>query len=410
MPTLTISEGLGNTLRNLDTLLTRYFDALASGDAAVTGQNATVTVGFATLTFTGTGFSDVDGFSAETISGFVADFDFSVGGSGYRLTLDALDLPYADIQAVIEAEQTDPAAVEDWIGAMDWRIVANSASDDIWLDFETSDGVNLRFNGDDYIVLGDGANRFFGASGRDTIIGGAFDDTIHGGTFNDVLRGNDRHDEIRGGDGRDMIWGGRGNDVIYGGDGPDRIRGGIGHDTVHGGDGNDIIYGGYQSDTITGGAGDDWIRNFSGDSFITGGAGSDTIASQGGDARIFGGTGQDDIRSGGGDDTLFGNAGHDTLSASAGTNLLFGGSGNDTFVFHDRGNSTDQIADFLPGQDRILIADFDPADDTLTVSYTDDGALIELGSGTTILVSRVTETGPRAFTGFEQTDEGFILF
>lgn len=410
MPTLTISEGLGNTLRNLDTLLETYFTALASGDVIVTGQSATVTVGFATLTFTGTGFSDVDGFSAETISGFVADFDFSVGGSGYRLTLDALDLPYAEIQAVLEAEQTDPAAVEDWIGAMDWRIIANSASDNIWFTHETSDGVNLRFHGDDYIELGDGSNRFLGAGGRDTIIGGASNDTIHGGTFNDRILAHRGHDEIRGGDGRDTIWGGLGNDIIFGGDGPDRIRSGSGSDTVHGGAGNDTIWGGHQSDTITGGAGDDLIIEYGGDTFITGGAGSDTITAGGGDARIFGGSGHDYIQSGRGNDTLLGNEGRDTLVAGGGDDLLFGGSERDTFVFYENADGNNRIADFLAGRDTIQIASFDPATDSLAISYTDDGALITLDNGATILVSRVTETGPRAFTGFDQTDDGFILF
>jgi len=66
--------------------------------------------------------------------------------------------------------------------------------------------------------------------------------------------------------------------------------------------------------------------------------------------------GQDDDDSlfgGAGDDVLDGGAGADRLEGGGGVDALTGGSGADRFVFVP-GDGIDRIADFAPGEDRLL--------------------------------------------------------
>ncbi|QLQ19075.1 MAG: hypothetical protein HZT43_10915 [Exiguobacterium profundum] len=120
----------------------------------------------------------------------------------------------------------------------------------------------------------------------------------------------------------------------------------------------------------------------SGDDLLSGGDGADTL---------HGGTGADTVRGDAGDDRLIGGGGHDRL---------YGGAGADVFVFSDADNAMTEglvlmvVADFVQGDDRLMIANGSgrDADETFAafrdsavqtargVIYTDDpGRLLILG-------------------------------
>lgn len=94
---------------------------------------------------------------------------------------------------------------------------------------------------------------------------------------------------------------------------------------------------------------------------MLGGPGADDIYGEAGADSLAGGDGADDIEGGPGDDTLlggaggddlYGQAGSDRLEGGAGDDELTGGSGPDLFVFTA---GSDEIEDFRPGEDTILI-------------------------------------------------------
>jgi len=112
---------------------------------------------------------------------------------------------------------------------------------------------------------------------------------------------------------------------------------------------------GNSDDTLPGGA-----------TTLTGGDGGDDILyGQNGADIIFGGTGDDVLAGQGGNDVLRGEAGDDILIGGGGADQLFGGSGKDIFKFfaaNELGNSTsstDTIADFVHGEDRIDLSAID---------------------------------------------------
>ncbi len=231
--------------------------------------------------------------------------------------------------------------------------------------------------GDDRLEGGDGNDTIHGGDGNDQILGQAGDDLLYGGGGHDVIAASDGNDTVYGGDGNDSIGGGLGNDLLHGDAGNDTIGGGQGNDTIYGGDGRDLlsggfghdrIYGGADNDTIASGDGNDWAEGGDGDDdmgggfgndTLDGGAGNDTIGGGLGDDLLYGGDGHDFLAGGAGMDTLYGGTGNDTLNGGPGNDLLYGGLGADIFVFNLTqmdGPSTDRIADFEDGVDRIRIA------------------------------------------------------
>ena len=117
------------------------------------------------------------------------------------------------------------------------------------------------------------------------------------------------NDTILGGQGNEMLFGGDGNDLIRASVGDDRLSGGTGHDELHAGIGKQALMGGMGDDTIWGGLGAQF---------------------------------------------LLGDGGNDRLYAGAGNETLCGGSGRDTFTL-SAASGRDVIADFQPGQDRIVL-------------------------------------------------------
>ena len=132
---------------------------------------------------------------------------------------------------------------------------------------------------------------------------------------NDYINARGGDDQISSGNGRDEVYGGTGNDTILGGSGNDRLWGDNGNDSLDGGTGNDVLRGGSGRDVLDGGAGED---------------------------KVFGGSGNDRI-----------------LDSDTDNDIFRGQGGRDDFVFTDiasgGASETDQILDFVLGQDQIFI-------------------------------------------------------
>ncbi len=179
-------------------------------------------------------------------------------------------------------------------------------------------------------------NWLYGGDGLDGSLG------LGPGSAGLFVTGTADADSYSGDSGNDWVVGLDGNDSLGGDGGNDWVHGNIGNDTVRGGDGNDTVMGGQNADEVRGDAGNDWVR---------GGLDAD---------RLYGGAGNDTLMSGKGDDRLDGESGDDRLDGRLGNDTLAGGDGADTFVFASTpgGGNVDQIADFTPGVDRLLL---DPA-------------------------------------------------
>lgn len=244
--------------------------------------------------------------------------------------------------------------------------VALSARDFIFSDSTAAQTLTAAFNydatliglrGNDTLVGDAGNDLLLGDAGADSLIGGAGSDTLYGGAGNDVfvIRRSDRSDT-------DLL-----ADFKQGQDRIDVSALGIGNFqtlqyVLSTGSGTlptlTTVYNGCQVQTVI----DVQAVSLRSDDFIF----LDNTTNQGltGTSAaddLFGGGGHDTISGGSGNDRLFGDAGNDRLIGGAGDDTLYGGAGNDVFVLHKpvyyEGRSTDTIADFTQGQDRVDVSD-----------------------------------------------------
>jgi Ca2+-binding RTX toxin-like protein len=265
-------------------------------------------------------------------------------------------------------------------------------------------------DGDDVIHGLLGNDVLNGLGGDDFLDGGAGSDTLSGGTGNDVYILDNPDDkvieapssgidtiEVIGFDvdltagvflGQEIenvtLLGGRDtgaignalNNVIIGNGTDNRLSGGLGDDTLIGGDGNDTYVVDSAGDAIVEKAGGgidtvetsvdyalgDYVENL----VLKGELGTENLSGVG--------SAQDNTLTGNaGDNHLDGGNGNDILVGGKGGDVLTGGSGNDLFVFApgDTGvgtSSRDVVTDFVSGQDRIDLSQFDansvsPGDD-----------------------------------------------
>ncbi len=155
--------------------------------------------------------------------------------------------------------------------------------------------------------------------------------------------------------------GGSGNDKITGNAADNVLDGGGGKDTLDGGAGNDTLMGGSGADTLKGGAGFDWVSYAAAASavsvdLVTGGKAGDALGDQYvGVEGVIGSAFGDTISGDAAANVLQGGAGGDALAAGAGADTLYGGDGADTFAFKTLKDGADTLADFVSGEDRILI-------------------------------------------------------
>ncbi|MFO6465598.1 calcium-binding protein [Jannaschia sp. KMU-145] len=190
-------------------------------------------------------------------------------------------------------------------------------------------------------ILGDAeANTLDGTPNADFIRGFAGDDVLNGVGGNDFLKGDLGADSLNGGLGDDTLDGGFGADRLAGGSGDDDLDGGFQSDFLNGQRGADELVGGEGADTLLGGIGNDSLNGIE----VPEGDGAYANREGGGDS-LNGGSGDDDI--------LFGD--FDTVT---------GGTGADAF----------RTGDYIEADRTGTITDFDPAADTLELSYAPLGA------------------------------------
>lgn len=250
---------------------------------------------------------------------------------------------------------------------------------DIFLPTPTPGAPNLTLDtlqgtASDNLLLGNtNNNEVLGLEGNDLIVGLAGNDNLSGNQGDDLIFGNQGNDFLQGGEGNDQLFGGRDNDFLEGnlGDdtisadlGNDSVLGNDGNDRIDGGSGNDVIDGGLGEDAIEGGGDNDAIKGSEGNDTLSGGFGADALTGEVGEDVLYGNadgdvldgcSGNDTLFGGLGDDTLFGGQGNDDVDGNLGNNLVFGGSGGDRFVL-SLNDGTDVIADFVAGEDTLLLA------------------------------------------------------
>ena len=322
------------------------------------------------------GGAGADRFDAGSGHDLVSDFNQAEGdrlylGRSYgdwaqvaaRITWKNLNLGAAADDAVIRHADGSTTTLLDVRGKIDatgflptgraGQVDGTAAADRITLGFQDMEGQS------------------FGAGLRH-VAAGSGQDTIWGSQWADTLSGNAGHDHVFGGAGADAIRGETGRDVLSGGNGADRIWGGSEGDTLSGGAGRDVLYGG---------AGHDQLRGDSGRDRLFGGAGNDVIHSGNG--------GRSHLSGGGGKDTLFAHI------ADQG-HVLSGGAGRDSFIFHGangQGSTRSVIEDFQVRQDRLVFGsrtlDLDDLPDAMRLRETDDGTLLTLSHGNTVLLEDV---------------------
>lgn len=136
----------------------------------------------------------------------------------------------------------------------------------------------------------------------------------------------------------------------------DKMPGGGGYlsyaEGIHGGF---TIARGVTIEDARGGQDDDEIRGNSAGNGLRGLGGQDELTGSKGEDRLEGGAGRD---------VLFGGRGGDVLIGGTGADRLRGGDGRDEFVFKAARDSapepeSDQVIDFTPGQDRIVLSGLD---------------------------------------------------
>ncbi len=137
----------------------------------------------------------------------------------------------------------------------------------------------------------------------------------------------------------------------------------------------------------------DWIWQ----PFAWGGAWSGDYDGRRSIATVYGGGGHDEIRAEarvklvaygqGGNDTIVGSAGSDRLAGGAGRDVLTGRGGADTFVL-GLNQGTDEIRDFRPGTDHLLLAGLDPA--RVTQTATGDGLAVGYSGQTLAILNGVS--------------------
>ena len=266
-------------------------------------------------------------------------------------------------------------------------------------------GLNiLRGNGGNDTLIGLGGDDYLlGGTGTDTLTGGLGNDTYYIEDSSDTIvenagEGNDRvatligftipnaasieilevtnststYDVDLSGNGvGQLIAGNMGMNVIRGFDGNDVLAGYAGNDTLEGGAGDDILIGGTGNDTMNGGTGSDkYYVEDAGDVLIEPVAPGDDVVAAGVSYTLaegvdierlepitFGSTAALNFTGNEFGTYVIGNNGANVLNGGFGADVLEGLGGADSFAFTTTpgGANVDQINDFAPGTDKILL-------------------------------------------------------
>ena len=236
----------------------------------------------------------------------------------------------------------------------------------------SSKTVNGEFTGTE------GANKFDGGAGNDTLSGLGGKDTIVGGYGNDIMLGNNGDDNLKGQFGNDILVGGGGDDVLAGGAGNDTLMGGgyyLGLDgdqsaelmaALQAAKADPALLAQYNALTVKSDA-----------VFIN----SDYFANV---DLTRAGLDQTD-----GADTLYAGEGNDILHIAT-DDVALGGGGEDEFNVHISqfvsGKPVPLIADFELTEDKIVIT-YDPAvmsNTTITYTPVENGFLVNVGGASVL--------------------------
>lgn len=306
----------------------------------VTGSNAGDPV--QTFTYTGTGLTVEDGvLTAGTLDTSLWQIE-AVGPGGASSVIDmvsasgwALDLTDLGSNATVGLNLFHffiVADVVDRVGDADLTElypVIYSLSGDTSL--SGTAGPDAILGGADLIQLG-------GLGGDDFLSSQAVEATISGGTGNDTI------DAL--GEGATAL-GGAGDDSLTGGEGGQTLNGQAGDDLLIGGRFNDPEDGG---DMLIGGLGNDQLFGYHGNDTLIGGPGDDRILVRNDADRVSAGDGRD------------------VMTFFTGTHSASGGAGGDAYVVYVN-------VGYGPGTgfavDRLVIRDFDIAEDVLVMGSND---------------------------------------
>ena len=243
--------------------------------------------------------------------------------------------------------------------------------------------ISLTGNGLDNTLLGNeadnllsgyaGRDTLLGAQGNDTLDGGSGVDRMAGGTGNDVYFVDSRSDAVieLASEGLDTVkasasftLGSNVENLVLQGVGDFTAGGNSLDNRLVGNEGNNILAGGLGRDTLEGGLGDDvYVVNDGLDTLIDTG-GNDTIRTTLAvtlqadfeNAELVG-IGDPNATGNAANNRLVGNMGDNILDGLLGTDTLTGGLGSDQFMvgFNGSGVAVDQITDFLPGTDLLVV-------------------------------------------------------
>ncbi|MDF1720845.1 MAG: VWA domain-containing protein [Minwuia sp.] len=317
--------------------------------------------------------------------------------------------------------------------------------------------------GDDSLSGNDGNDTLIGGAGDDTLDGGTGADTadfsgsgsgvtvdlsagLATGEGADVLLSIEK---VIGTAFDDAITGGDADEVLSGGSGDDTVAGGFGADNLSGGDGTDTAVVDFNSavmeitflanreglrvgffdddnpidpsadatatldasfeiltfpdisfDILIGSGTAEGIATGDGNDLIGALGGNDVVDAGQGRNHVFAGEGADLVTTGAGDDTLRGEDGADTLLGGDGSDELFGGDGADLHVV-TAGIGIDAIRDFVIGDDRVDLSDFEIFDLDDVVAIASDEVIVavdgspdftvrlDLGVGQTLDIDRI---------------------
>ena len=273
-----------------------------------------------------------------------------------------------------EATEDDPVVVTDFDPAEDAMVISygsDSASDPV-IGEDANGNATISIDGSVVTVLQgvtaqdlqDNAGTALAFVDRDTSIvddptgivteGTEANETIEGSALDDSLAGNDGDDVVDGQAGDDRLSGNKGDNVLYGDEGDDRARGGADEDVIVDIEGSDTLIG-YAGDDVIHSAGlfdaDAWIADVK--AGLTPAEGETLADAAAGlispdDYSIVDATG-DLIDAGPGNDQIFAGPG-DTVTGGEGADVLF---------------ASDVVSDSGP----VIMTDFDPSEDVLTLNY-----------------------------------------
>jgi Ca2+-binding RTX toxin-like protein len=379
-----VDDGQGGTASlNAEVIALLPIDDGSGNDHLIgTGANETLNGGLGTDWLEGVGGNDrLDGGPGN---------DLLQGGIGD----DWYYVDSADVVVEAAGEGNDRV-----FASASYTLAAGLSVETLTTDFNPGTSpINLTGNELANAIYGNaGANRLTGGGGNDALAGVAGNDILDGGTGADVTLGGTGDDwyfvdnvgdivveavgegtldrvfasvsytltagaEIEilstnnhGGTGAINLTGNALANAIYGNAGDNVLDGAAGADTLVGWAGNDFFYVDNAADIVVEAAGQGSDRVFASVSYTLGAGASVEMLT----TDFHPGTNAINLTGNELANVIFGNAGVNILDGKGGNDVLIGNAGADSFAFTTAlgAGNVDEIADFAPGSDKLLLDD-----------------------------------------------------